>query len=207
MQSVIGTKNKINLRPSLWCTVISEKKFTRFLSIALACCVSLAIWLAGGICVVERQKPCKYFFGNDCTSYRIMQLTWIAILDKVMRTSVRGASPSLLPEWSATQFTPSVWIERERERGSEREGERNEREREREIERKWAECIIVYANRQHRDDNWKGKTVATGKTLQLQQSLEVAWMLKNRIHKSQLLWAQVKRNQLDLIMTLGYNIF
>ena len=53
-----------------------------------------------------------------------------------MRTSVRGASPSLLPEWSATQFTPSVRMGRERERGREREGERNERERERERNRK-----------------------------------------------------------------------
>ena len=48
-------------------TVISEKRFTRFLSIALACCASLPFWLAGRICVVERQKPCKSFFGNDCT--------------------------------------------------------------------------------------------------------------------------------------------
>ena len=31
-------------------TVISEKRFTRFLSIALACCASLPFWLAGGIC-------------------------------------------------------------------------------------------------------------------------------------------------------------
>ena len=43
-------------------TVISENRFTRFLSIALARCASLPFWLAGGICVVERQKPCKSFF-------------------------------------------------------------------------------------------------------------------------------------------------
>jgi len=47
-------------------TVISENRFTRFLSIALACCASLPFWLSGGICV-ERHTPCKSFFGNDCT--------------------------------------------------------------------------------------------------------------------------------------------
>ena len=39
----------------------------------LAYCASLPFWLADGMSLLERQKPCNSFFGIDCIYFKVSQ--------------------------------------------------------------------------------------------------------------------------------------
>ena len=53
-----GGDGELRIRSS---TVISKRKITRFLSVAMKCSASLLSWLDSAICVVDTQKPCGVF--------------------------------------------------------------------------------------------------------------------------------------------------